>query len=584
MIYEFKGFQLDAPRRELRLRGREVPLQPRVFDVLLYLISHRERVVSKEELLGAVWTDSIVSDGSLKRAVSLARSALRQGDMADAIRSYPRQGYRFDFESVSSGSGPEAQLSAGLAQARQAYLAGDWNLAIRAFAESDAQEALGAVDLERWADAKQISGDAEGAIGPFERAAAAHGSVDDVHGLARAALALAQIHYEHLQLSVSKGWLRRAQSALSVGRTREHGLAAAMGARICVAEGELAEAVRGAELAIEIGRELDDVDIQVLGMNNLGIALVAQGDVRRGVAVHDEAAALVLSGSASPVVGGLVYCGIIWTCRNRGDWERAAEWTQTFTRWCSERSVELHSGNCRLHHAEVLHHRGDWVAAEREARHACDLLSRLGPYAEGDACRVLGDLKLQYGDLDGAEKTYRRAHELGWDPQPGYSQLLVKRGRVAAALRALERSLLDATWANRQRRGLLLASLVGVALQAGDVERAKAALAELEQHPEVWDSTANTAIVAQARAEYCEHTGDASSAVIQLRQAVRGWHQVGSPWHVAKARLRLARLYLAEGDADAAELELSAVRNCAEQLANPALMAELEELVGRSSH
>ena len=95
MTFAFGPFQLDEPGRVLRLAEREVPLQPRVFDLLVYLVNSRARVVSKDELLDALWPGVTVTDNSLQRAVSTLRGALREGGMEDAIRSFPRNGYRF---------------------------------------------------------------------------------------------------------------------------------------------------------------------------------------------------------------------------------------------------------------------------------------------------------------------------------------------------------------------------------------------------------------------------------------------------------------------------------------------------------
>ena len=90
----FGQFELDTDTRQLRLRGEEICLQPRVFDLLAFLVAHRERVVDKEELLSTLWPGVVVTDASLQRAVSLLRSALRQGGMENAIRTYARRGYR----------------------------------------------------------------------------------------------------------------------------------------------------------------------------------------------------------------------------------------------------------------------------------------------------------------------------------------------------------------------------------------------------------------------------------------------------------------------------------------------------------
>jgi len=94
MTFVFGQFELDPACRELRVAGQSQLLQPQVFDLLLYLVENHERVVPKRELLEMLWPDTIVTESSIQRAVSLARSAL--GDQGPAlIQTFPRQGYRF---------------------------------------------------------------------------------------------------------------------------------------------------------------------------------------------------------------------------------------------------------------------------------------------------------------------------------------------------------------------------------------------------------------------------------------------------------------------------------------------------------
>src|SRR5690349_19608024 len=95
MIYEFGRFRLDEEARLLSLSGQEVMLQPLVFDLMVYLLKSRTRVVPKEELLDALWPDVTVTENSVQRAVSTLRNVLRRGDAESAIRNFPRAGYRF---------------------------------------------------------------------------------------------------------------------------------------------------------------------------------------------------------------------------------------------------------------------------------------------------------------------------------------------------------------------------------------------------------------------------------------------------------------------------------------------------------
>lgn len=89
----FRDLELDAARRELRRDGEVVKLEPKVFDLLEYLVRHRDRRVSKQELLDELWSGADVAESSL--ASALARLRRRLGPARDAIHSGYRTGYQF---------------------------------------------------------------------------------------------------------------------------------------------------------------------------------------------------------------------------------------------------------------------------------------------------------------------------------------------------------------------------------------------------------------------------------------------------------------------------------------------------------
>ena len=94
--YRFDDFTLSPSTRTLLRAGREVPLIPRYFDLLLLLVERRQQAVHRQEILDAVWSDVVVSDGALSQAVRTLRRAL--GDVArepQFIRTVSRHGYRF---------------------------------------------------------------------------------------------------------------------------------------------------------------------------------------------------------------------------------------------------------------------------------------------------------------------------------------------------------------------------------------------------------------------------------------------------------------------------------------------------------
>lgn len=95
MNYRFDSCVLDVDCRELHRGGSLVSVEPQVFDLLLYLVQNRGRVVSKDDLIGAVW-GRIVSDSALTTRINAARTAIGDSGKAQSlIRTFPRKGFRF---------------------------------------------------------------------------------------------------------------------------------------------------------------------------------------------------------------------------------------------------------------------------------------------------------------------------------------------------------------------------------------------------------------------------------------------------------------------------------------------------------
>jgi len=92
----FGDHALDTARRELRRSGDHIALEPQVFDLLVYLLQNRERVVSKDDLLASVWGGRIVSDAALDSRIAAARRAVGDSGAAQTlIRTFARKGVRF---------------------------------------------------------------------------------------------------------------------------------------------------------------------------------------------------------------------------------------------------------------------------------------------------------------------------------------------------------------------------------------------------------------------------------------------------------------------------------------------------------
>lgn len=107
MLYLFEGFSLDTDRRELSRGPEPVSLEPQVFDLLVHLIRHRDRVVSKDDLVASIWEGRSVSDATLTSRISAARGAIGDsGDKQRLIKTFVRKGFRFVGEVLQNGREP----------------------------------------------------------------------------------------------------------------------------------------------------------------------------------------------------------------------------------------------------------------------------------------------------------------------------------------------------------------------------------------------------------------------------------------------------------------------------------------------
>lgn len=96
MIYRFGNYNIDTSVYELRFNGELVSIEPQVFNLLVHLIENRDRIVSKDDLISAIWQDRPISDAALSSGIFAARRAV--GDTGEAqaiIQTITRRGFRF---------------------------------------------------------------------------------------------------------------------------------------------------------------------------------------------------------------------------------------------------------------------------------------------------------------------------------------------------------------------------------------------------------------------------------------------------------------------------------------------------------
>jgi Tol biopolymer transport system component/DNA-binding winged helix-turn-helix (wHTH) protein len=123
-VYEFEGYRLDPRARLLSLRDRPVALTPKSFDLLLLLVERRGQVLERDELIRALWPDTVVEEANLTFQVSTLRKALGE-EGSRCIETVPKHGYRFSapVREVRPGveSSAEARPSPAEAPARRAW-------------------------------------------------------------------------------------------------------------------------------------------------------------------------------------------------------------------------------------------------------------------------------------------------------------------------------------------------------------------------------------------------------------------------------------------------------------------------------
>jgi len=105
LVFRIGHAELDTAQRQIRFSGTPADVQPKVFDLIEYLVRAKDRVVSKDELFDNIWPAVVVSEASLTQSIKRARNLFRQnGFDEDVIRTVSRKGYQFDYEAEISNA------------------------------------------------------------------------------------------------------------------------------------------------------------------------------------------------------------------------------------------------------------------------------------------------------------------------------------------------------------------------------------------------------------------------------------------------------------------------------------------------
>lgn len=454
------------------------------------------------------------------------------------------------------------EAEGALAAGRAALASEDWATACELLSGVE-HEGLAPDELERLGEAAWAIGEIDTSISARERAHAGFVAAGDQPRAAWTAAFLASSFYEKGDLAVAGGWQATADRILAeTPECPAHARSLFGRAFLSVAAGDYDGAVEQAREAAEIARRVGSRDVEMLAVHVEGRARVKRGEVERGTALMDEASAAAVSRQLRSWAAGPIMCFTITTCQELADYRRAAEWIEASDRAAMDQGADF-SPDCHIHRAGVLRLRGSWPRAEAEARLGC--AHHHYSWHNGWGWCEVGEIRLQMGDLEGAEEAFTIAHEKGYPPHPGLALLRLAQGQVEVAATAIEKAL-AAAGDDRLARARLLDARVTIAVAAGDAAEARAGADELADLALTFSSEAIEASALRAEGEARMLEGDPARAAESLRHATEILTALEMPYETARVRVALARALGREGDRDGAALELNAARSTFERL------------------
>ncbi len=434
-----------------------------------------------------------------------------------------------------------------LKRGRQAYAESAWGQAYESLARADEREPLSAEDLELLATSAYMLGREDQWFQILERASHAHAEAGERRRAARCAFWIGMQLALRGEMGPATGWLSRAHRLIEgEGECAEQGYLLMPVAFQHDVEGDLEGAVATAATAAEIGSRFGDKDLFALAIHSQGEFLVNGGKVREGLGLLDEAMVAVTEGGLSPIVTGIVYCGMVLACEHVFDLRRAREWTAALTRWCEQQPDLLaFTGRCLVHRAQILQLQGDWTDALTEAERA-DRRSEaaMNQASAARACYLRGEVHRLRGEFADAEEAYR------------------------------------SETTDRLRRASLLPAYAEIMLATGDLDDARSACRELAEICDECDSEMLRAMLAGTRGAVELAEGDPAAALVSLRTASRSWNELEAPYEAARARVLVGCACRELGDEEAFRLELDAAKTVFEELGARPDMAAVGSLTG----
>ncbi len=480
---------------------------------------------------------------------------------------------------------PQETREGSLERGREAFAQRAWLDAHAALSEADGATPLGAEDLELLATSASMVGRMDEYLALLERAHHLYAGAGEELRAARMAGWIGMNLAIRGEMGPAGGWFGRSQRLVEgVGKECvEQGYLLVPVAFQQQAMGDFDASYDAAAGATEIGRRFGDADLCALAGHIQGLVRIKQGRVEEGLGLLDEAMVAVIAGEVSPVLSGVVYCGVIACCEEAFEPRRAREWTDALARWCGQQpQMVAFTGRCLAHRAGIMQLHGAWRDALEEARLARDRCEQaMNRAATGQALYQQAELLRLQGDFAAAEKAYRDANGYGREPQPGLALLRLAQGDLDAAAAAIRRVLNETT--EPLLRAALLPAYAEIMLAVGDSEAARSASTELAEISVRSERAMLDAIAAHARGAVELAEGDARAAVVSLRHAWQVWQELEAPYEAARTRVLIGLACRALGDQDSAVWELEAARSAFEQLGAAPDLTRVDTLTGRAA-
>lgn len=296
----------------------------------------------------------------------------------------------------------------------------------------------------------------------------------------------------------------------------------------------------GLEEARRLAVQASDDGLHAMALADLGLLLVAAGEVENGMALLDEAMATTLGaygGRLEVVVWSS--CNMLAACSLVDDLPRATQWCRVAEEFTQIYGCPFLQARCRAHYGSVLLAAGRWDLAERELRRALAMSQDVGRRPLVEAKTALAALRLRQGRLteatalvEGLETSVPGAALVAAEVR-----LAAGRPEEAAALLRARLGLLDA---NDPQADLLAAALCAAHLAVGNVPGATATLADRRADPARPALPRGRAQLARCAGLIAAASGDLTTAVRRLTEALTAFERHDLPFEAARTRLDLA--------------------------------------------